>query len=94
MGKVVATEFVSLDGVFEDPGGGDGTAIGGWTFKFERGDEGDRFKFQELIAADAQLLGRVTYEGFARAWPTMPDESGFAAKMNAMRKSSAHRRVV
>jgi dihydrofolate reductase len=86
MGKLVASEFVSLDGVFEDPGGSEGTDIGGWTFKFERGDDGDRFKFDELMAADAQLLGRVTYQGFAQAWPTMPDESGFAARMNAMPK--------
>lgn len=86
MGKLVVTEFISLDGVFEDPGGGDGTDFGGWTFRFARGDDGDRFKFDELMAADAQLLGRVTYEGFARAWPTMPDDSGFAAKMNAMPK--------
>jgi dihydrofolate reductase len=86
MGKIVATEFISLDGVFEDPGGSEGTDIGGWTFKFERGDDGDRFKFDELLAADAQLLGRVTYQGFAQAWPTMPDASGFAARMNAMPK--------
>jgi dihydrofolate reductase len=86
MGRLVATEFVSLDGVFEDPGGAEGTDIGGWTFKFERGDDGDHFKFDELMAADAQLLGRVTYEGFARAWPSIADEVGFATKMNEMPK--------
>ncbi len=86
MGRLVITEFVSLDGVFEDPGGAEGTEFGGWTFTFGRGPDGDRFKFDELMAADAQLLGRVTYEGFARAWPTMPDTSGFADRMNGMPK--------
>jgi dihydrofolate reductase len=86
MGRIVATEFVSLDGVFEDPGGSEGTPNGAWTFKFNRGDEGDAFKFDELKAADAQLLGRVTYQGFAKAWPTFEDEAGFAAKMNSMPK--------
>ena len=86
MGRLVITEFVSLDGVFEDPGGGEGSEIGGWTFAFDRGPDGDRFKFDELMAADAQLMGRVTYEGFAKAWPTMPDTSGFADRMNGMPK--------
>ena len=71
MGKLVVTEFVSLDGVMEDPGGARTTGRGGWTFKFDQGDEGSQFKFDELLASDAQLLGRVTYEGFAAAWPTM-----------------------
>ena len=69
MGKLVVTEFVSLDGVMEDPGGAEGYEHGGWTFKFDRGAEGDKFKLDELTAADAQLLGRATYEGFAKAWP-------------------------
>jgi dihydrofolate reductase len=86
MGKVVVTEFVSLDGVFEDPGGSEGTELGAWTFEFNRGDDGDKFKMDELKAADAQLLGRITYEGFAAAWPTIEDEAGFADKMNAMPK--------
>jgi dihydrofolate reductase len=86
MGKVVVTEFISLDGVFEDPGGGEDFEHGGWTFKFDRGEDGDKFKFDELMAADAQLLGRVTYEGFAAAWPSMSDDVGFADKMNAMPK--------
>ncbi len=86
MGKLVVTEFVSLDGVFEDPGGSEGTPIAGWSFKFDRGEDGDRFKLDELEAADAQLLGRVTYDGFAAAWPTITDEAGFAEKMNAMPK--------
>jgi dihydrofolate reductase len=84
MGKLVVTEFVTLDGVMEDPGGQHG-GRGGWAFKFEQGPEGEKFKFDELMASDAQLLGRVTYEGFAQAWPTM--EAGeFGEKMNAMPK--------
>ena len=86
MGKLVVTEFVSLDGVMEDPGGAEGYEHGGWTFKFDRGVEGDKFKLDELTAADAQLLGRRTYEGFAKAWPTIEDEAGFADKMNSMPK--------
>ena len=85
MGKLVVTEFVTLDGVFEAPGGGD-FEHAGWTFQFNRGEDGDRFKLDELMAADAQLLGRETYEGFAAAWPSMTDEVGFAARMNEMPK--------
>src|SRR5437763_273899 len=84
--RVVVSEFLTLDGVMEDPGGAEGTAGGGWAFKFERGPEGDKFKFNELMSADAMLLGRKTYEGFSRAWPQMTDEAGFAAKTNGMRK--------
>ncbi|HEY2335190.1 MAG TPA: dihydrofolate reductase family protein [Solirubrobacterales bacterium] len=86
MGKIVVTEFVSLDGVIEAPGGGEGYRHAGWTFEIDRGEEGDRFKLDELFEAEAQLLGRVTYEGFAAAWPTMEDDAGFAEKMNAMPK--------
>jgi dihydrofolate reductase len=86
MGKIVVTEFVSLDGVMEDPGGAEGYRHGGWTFEFDRGSEGDKFKLDELREAEVQLLGRVTYEGFAAAWPTMEDEAGFAEKMNSMPK--------
>jgi dihydrofolate reductase len=85
MGKLVLTEFVTLDGVIEDPGGGDGSPYGGWAFKFDRGPDGDRFKWDELMAADVMLLGRITYEGFAKAWPTM-DAGEFGAKMNGMPK--------
>ena len=73
MGRVVVTEFMSLDGVIEAPGGGEDYEHAGWSFKFNRGEEGDKFKLDELMAADAQLLGRVTYEGFAKAWPSMTD---------------------
>ncbi|HWN74044.1 MAG TPA: dihydrofolate reductase family protein [Solirubrobacterales bacterium] len=86
MGKIVVTEFISLDGVIEAPGGGEDYRHGGWTFEIERGEEGDRFKLEELMEAEAQLLGRVTYEGFAAAWPQMEDEAGFAEKMNGMPK--------
>jgi dihydrofolate reductase len=86
MGKIVVTEFVSLDGVIEAPGGGEDYKHAGWTFEIDRGEEGDKFKLDELIEAEAQLLGRVTYEGFAAAWPTMEDGAGFAEKMNGMPK--------
>jgi dihydrofolate reductase len=86
MSRIVVSEFVSLDGVMEDPGGAEGTSYGGWAFKFERGPEGDKYKLDELMAADAMLLGRVTYQGFAQAWPSITDEVGFADKMNGMRK--------
>lgn len=85
MGKVVVTEFITLDGVIESPGGGEGFAHDGWSFKFNRGDDGDKFKDDELKASDAQLLGRVTYQGFARAWPSMGGDP-FGDKMNSMPK--------
>lgn len=86
MGRIVVTEFVSLDGVMEDPGGSEEFRHGGWALAIGRGDEGNRFKLDELHEAEAQLLGRVTYEGFAAAWPSRTDEVGFAEKMNTMPK--------
>jgi dihydrofolate reductase len=86
MGKIVVTEFISLDGVIEDPGGSEGTPNGGWTFEFDAGDGFGEFKSGELMASDAQLLGRVTYEGFAKAWPTMEGTGEFGVKMNSMPK--------
>lgn len=86
MSKLIVSEFVTLDGVMEDPGGSEGFDRGGWAFKFERGPEGDKFKIDEVLAADALLLGRKTYEGFAEAWPSRTDEAGFADKMNTMPK--------
>src|SRR5438270_2013502 len=80
MGKLVVTEFLSVDGVFEDPGGAEGYEHGGWTFEYNRGDDGDKFKLDELMEAEVQLLGRVTYEGFAAAWPSREGE--FADKLN------------
>ena len=84
--RLVITEFVSLDGVIEDPGGSEKTPNGGWAFRFDRGPEGDKFKLDELMDADAQLLGRKTYEGFAAAWPSRKDDAGFADRMNSMPK--------
>jgi dihydrofolate reductase len=86
MRKLVVSEFITLDGVIDDPGGSEGTARGGWAFQFERGPDGDKFKLDELLEADALLLGRVTYDGFAEAWPSRTDEVGFADKMNGMAK--------
>jgi dihydrofolate reductase len=86
MGKVVVSEFMTIDGVMEDPGGAESFEHGGWSFQFERGPEGDKFKLDEVLAADALLLGRRTYEGFAAAWPSIEDEAGFADKMNGMPK--------
>jgi dihydrofolate reductase len=84
VGRIVVTEFVSLDGVMEDPGGSENFAQGGWSFKISRGDEGDKFKLDETFASEALLLGRVTYEGFAEAWPSREGE--FADKFNSMPK--------
>ncbi len=80
MGKLVVTEFISVDGVFEDPGGSESFEHGGWTFEYDRGDEGNQFKLDELMDAKVQLLGRITYEGFAAAWPSR--EGPFADKLN------------
>jgi dihydrofolate reductase len=84
VGRIVVTEFVSLDGVMEDPGGAEKFRHGGWSFAISRGDEGDRFKLDEAFASEALLLGRVTYEGFAAAWPSREGE--FADKFNTMPK--------
>ena len=86
MSRIVVSQFVTLDGVFEDPGGSEGIDRGGWAFRYERGEEGDRFKLYEVMAADGLLLGRVTYEGFAAAWPSRTDEFGFADRFNNMPK--------
>jgi dihydrofolate reductase len=84
VGKIVVTEFVSLDGVVEDPGGAEDFKYGGWSFEFDRGDAGNKFKLDETMASDALLLGRVTYEGFADAWPSREGE--FADRFNHMPK--------
>lgn len=84
MGRIVVTEFISLDGVVEDPGGSEDFKYGGWSFEFSRGEEGDKFKLDETIESEALLLGRVTYEGFAEAWPTRSGE--FADRFNSMPK--------
>ena len=85
MGKLVVTEFVSVDGVFEDPGGSENSERGGWAFEFERGEDGDKFKLDETKDSDALLLGRVTYEGFADAWPKRSGDE-FSDKFNSMPK--------
>ena len=84
MGRIVVTEFVSVDGVMEGPGGDDDFARGAWSFEFDRGEDGDKFKMDEVLEADGLLLGRRTYEGFAAAWPEREGE--FADKFNEMPK--------
>jgi len=85
-GSIVVTEYMAIDGVIQDPGGSGEYDRGGWSFEYDRGEEGDTFKLGELMAADAQLYGRITYEGMAAAWPTMEDEAGFADRMISMPK--------
>jgi dihydrofolate reductase len=84
MGRIVVTEFISLDGVIEDPGGAEGFKYGGWSFEFNTGEEGEKFKLDEAFGSEALLLGRVTYEDFAKAWPSQEGE--FADKFNNMPK--------
>ena len=84
MGRIVVTEFISLDGVIEAPGGGEDYKHAGWTFEIDRGEEGNQFKLDETMGSAALLLGRRTYEGFAAAWPERDDE--FADKFNSMPK--------
>jgi dihydrofolate reductase len=88
MRRIVVSEFMSLDGVIEDPGGAEGSKHGGWTMPYWN-DEIAAFKTEEVTAADALLLGRITYEGFAAAWPGRGDDEPFAAKMNSMPKHVA-----
>ena len=84
MAKVVVSQFITVDGVVEDPGGSEGKDFGGWAFKYDRGPEGDKFKLDEVMGSESLLLGRTTYEGFAEAWPTR--EGDFADKFNGMKK--------
>jgi dihydrofolate reductase len=84
MGRIVVSEFVSIDGVAEDPGGSEDHDRGGWAFEFSRGEEGDQFKLDETMGSEGLLLGRTTYEGFAEAWPSREGE--FADKFNNMPK--------
>src|SRR5881296_1761966 len=84
VGRIIVTEFVSLDGVMEAPGGGEDYRHAGWTFAISRGEEGNEFKLKETLDSEALLLGRVTYEGFAKAWPSREGE--FAEKLNRMPK--------
>jgi dihydrofolate reductase len=84
MGKIIVSQFITLDGVVEDPGASEEFDRGGWAFNFDRGPEGDKFKLDEVMGSEALLLGRVTYEGFAEAWPSR--SGGFADKFNSMPK--------
>jgi dihydrofolate reductase len=84
MGKVVVSQFVSVDGVMDDPGGAEDFKHGGWALQIDRGPEGEKFKLDEVMASEALLLGRVTYEGFAEAWPSR--QGDFADKFNSMPK--------
>jgi dihydrofolate reductase len=84
VGKIVVSQFVSVDGVVEDPGGSEGSEHGGWAFEFDRGEDGNQFKLDEVMASEALLLGPVTYEGFAEAWPSRTGD--FADKFNTMPK--------
>ena len=86
MRKVIVSEFITLDGVIEDPGGAEGFKHGGWTFQY--GDqEQQQYKFEELFKADALLLGRRTYEGFAAVWPSMASQAGaYGERMNSLPK--------
>src|ERR1700681_1994455 len=87
MRKVVASTFVTVDGVFEDPGGAEGFELGGWSFKYAgRSDDDLKYQVDLLRASDALLLGRVTYEGFAKAWPAMKDGGWYAERMNSLPK--------
>ena len=84
MSRIVVSQFVTVDGVFEDPGGSESHEQGGWALQIDRGPEGDKFKLDEVMGSEALLLGRVTYEGFAEAWPSREGE--FADKLNIMPK--------
>jgi dihydrofolate reductase len=84
--RLIVTEYISLDGVMEDPVGMENSGLGNWTDPFERGPEGDKFKHEELFASEALLLGRVTYDAFAAVWPSVKDDTGFAERINSMPK--------
>jgi dihydrofolate reductase len=84
--KIVVTDYISLDGVIEDPVGMENSGLGNWTGPFKRGPAGDEFKHKELFAADAMIYGRKTYDAFAAAWPHFKDDVGFADRMNSLPK--------
>lgn len=91
-GSIVVTEYISLDGVMEDPVGMEGSGLGNWTGPFSRGPAGDQFKLDELLGASALLFGRTTYDAFAAVWPAVKDKTGFAARMNSLPKHLATHR--
>jgi dihydrofolate reductase len=84
--RIVVTEYISLDGVIEDPVGMENSGLGNWTGPFDRGSEGDQFKLEELLAADSLIFGRATYDAFAAVWPHVKDETGMADRMNSLPK--------
>ncbi|WP_159593454.1 dihydrofolate reductase family protein [Chelativorans xinjiangense] len=84
--RLIVTEYISLDGVVEDPVGMENSGLGNWTGPFNRGPEGDKFKHEELFASEALLLGRATYDAFAAVWPSVEDDTGFAERINSMPK--------
>ena len=89
--QIVVTEYVSLDGVIEDPVGIENSGLGNWTGRFSRGPAGEQFKQEELLAADSLIFGRRTYEAFAAAWPHIKDATGYAERMNGLPKVVASR---
>ena len=89
--KIVVTQYISLDGVIEDPVGMENSGLGNWTGPFNRGPKGDRFKLEELLAADCLIFGRATYAAFAAVWPQIKDETGLADRMNSLPKYVASR---
>ena len=89
--RIIATDYVSLDGVIKDPVGMENSGLGDWTGPFTRGPEGDRFKLEELTNAEALIFGRLTYDAFAAVWPTVKDELGFAERINSLPKYVASR---
>ncbi|MBX9454339.1 MAG: dihydrofolate reductase family protein [Mesorhizobium sp.] len=91
MGRIIATQYMSLDGVIQDPVGMEGSGLGDWTGPFSRGPKGDAFKHRELADADAMIYGRVTYDGFAAVWPLVNDPEGYAARINSLPKYVASR---
>jgi dihydrofolate reductase len=86
MRKIIASQYLSLDGVLEDPVGMEGTGLGNWTGPFSRGPKGDALKHDELFNSDTVLLGRRTYDGFAAVWPQVDDAAGFGKRINTMPK--------
>jgi dihydrofolate reductase len=89
--RIIATNYISLDGVIEDPVGMENSGLGDWTGPYSRGPEGDRFKLEELADAQALIFGRLTYDGFAAVWPSVDDAQGFGERMNALPKFLASR---
>lgn len=84
--KIVVTQYISLDGIIEDPVGMENSGLGNWTGPFSRGPEGDQFKHDEMMQADSLVFGRITYAAFAAAWPYVTDETGYAARINSLPK--------